>query len=181
MEQEDRIRRLMTIIDAPDSVSASDPLEFYDVVIFACQNIWHLKDWVLNDDGFDAHDIQQLKDDIHNSPCLMICGDIANGSKHLSLTKSKTGSGISQNRGIHFAPKQGIHQEFWYLSCPSPYEKYDGMEIRPFLNECLIIWRKVISQHYLSKHIIPNGLVSTGAPPGAGTPETPVTVYPDEK
>lgn len=50
----------------------------------------HLKDWLRNDpsSGITKADVDSL---IRRSPMLQLCGDLANGSKHLVLTSTQTG------------------------------------------------------------------------------------------
>ena len=85
-EQLERIDRLMEIIEADDPYNLIGAVTFYDCVIFTCQSIWHLKDWVLNDPKFGAKDRNVLKEEIHSAGCLMIVRDITDVSKHLKLT-----------------------------------------------------------------------------------------------
>ena len=64
-------------------------LTYQDAIFFACQAMWHLKDWVKNDLSFAPRDKDILQKDIHAERCLLICADIANGSKASGLTFSK--------------------------------------------------------------------------------------------
>ena len=56
-EQLERIDRLLIIINLenPPYGNVSN-LTFFDIVIFTCQNMWHLKDWIINDVNFHAKD-----------------------------------------------------------------------------------------------------------------------------
>ena len=65
-DQLERIDRLLEIINAKDPYSFIGQLQFEDIVIFTCQCIWHLKDWILNDVGFGAKDYNLLNKDIHS-------------------------------------------------------------------------------------------------------------------
>jgi hypothetical protein len=50
----------------------------------------HLKDWLGNDPSSGV--TRAVEDSLINaSPVLQLCADLANGSKHLSLTRSRTG------------------------------------------------------------------------------------------
>ena len=46
-EQVERIDRLMKIVEASDPYKVISGLSFYDVIVFTCQSMWHLKDWIL--------------------------------------------------------------------------------------------------------------------------------------
>ena len=54
--QVERIDRLMKIVEADDPYHLASGLRAIDVMIFACQSMWHLKDWILNDSEFGAKD-----------------------------------------------------------------------------------------------------------------------------
>jgi hypothetical protein len=67
-QQEQRIDRLMKIIRSDDQYSLLvDALTFYDIVIFACQCMWHLKDWILNDP--ECHPKAADKLEARDFPC----------------------------------------------------------------------------------------------------------------
>jgi len=142
----------MRIVDAQDSSELQGALTFYDVIIFACQAMWHLRDWILHDDEFGAEDSEALKQDIFAAHSLSVCSDIANGSKHLFLKRPKVGAGvaISDRKGLHLDTRGGIFQEFFYIECPDDSDEFHGMEVRPFLHRCLDDWYVIINRHHLS-------------------------------
>ncbi|MEX2644957.1 MAG: hypothetical protein WD249_01720 [Gaiellaceae bacterium] len=59
-----------------------------DEVYAFFQNCYHLKDWLLNDpaSASAAADVEKF---ISRTPSLALCADLANGSKHLTLTRSR--------------------------------------------------------------------------------------------
>ena len=150
-EQVARIDRLMEIVRAPDQDSLTGRLQFEDVLIFACQCMWHLRDWILNDPEFRAKDKNGLRDDIHKERCLRICADLANGSKHLVLAHPKTSVSLSDRQGIHLETSKGIFQVKYYVRSSDGSDPYDGVEIREFLNECRTTWQRIIDKHHLSE------------------------------
>ncbi len=155
-EQEQRIDRLMRLVRAEDFPAAVNcALTFYDVVILTCQAIWHLKDWVLNDPNFGAADRADLSREIHGSHVLLVCADIANGSKHLSLRSPKIGTGVelSDRSGIHVEPAKGIFQEFLYVQCPDPGDPYHAAEIRQVLEDARAEWQRIVDKHVLTEVI----------------------------
>ena len=60
-QQVERIDRLMRIVEANIPHDLATGLLTVDVIMFACQSIWHLKDWILNDPDFGATDKEKLK------------------------------------------------------------------------------------------------------------------------
>ena len=142
----------MKILEADDLFESVGGLLPIDVVIFACQSMWHLKDWIINDPSFGAKDNEKLKEEIHASRCLLVCSDIANGSKHLSLDRPKIGGRISDNTGIHYNPSKGIFRELFYIVCADQRDEFHGMEVRKFLRCYRDQWLLLINQHYLSEN-----------------------------
>jgi len=113
--------------------------------------MWHLKDWILNDPYFGAGDIAALSREIHSMRCLLVCSDIANGTKHLSLNRPKIGSKLSDRIGFHLDTAKGVFQEFYYISCDNPADEFHEMEIRTLLRYCRDSWEDIISRYYLSQ------------------------------
>lgn len=145
-----RVDRLMKIVEADSAHEPLGGLTFYDIVVFASQAMWHLKDWVLNDSHFGAKDRTSLKAEIHSSRCLLVCSDIANGSKHLSLDRPKLGGKLLERTGIHLDTAQGIFKELLYVTCTDTGDEFHGMEIRTLLRQCRDVWQDIIDRHYLS-------------------------------
>jgi len=74
----------------------------------------------------------ELSKDIHATRCLLVCADIANGSKHLSLIRPKVGGALSEATGLHLDTEKGIFQEFYYVSCTDPADEFHGWKFVPF-------------------------------------------------
>jgi hypothetical protein len=149
-EQEGRVDRLLRIIDAPDQQAQIGGLVFEDILIFAFQNMWHLRDWALNDPQFGALDRRALRDEIETNAYLRVCADLANGSKHFSLNNPRTTIAQSDQRGMYCDSGKGIFQVLYYLESTDPSSPFHGMEVRQFLGECRQEWRRIIDRHYLS-------------------------------
>jgi hypothetical protein len=150
-DQLERIDRLMKIIlsDDQDSLLGA-ALTFEDAIFFTCQSMWHLKDWILNDPNFQAKNIEKLKADIHAKPCLLICADLANGSKHLTLTRPKVGATFTDRQGIELHTSKGIYKIYYYVICTDMNNQYYGAEIRKLLVDARRAWDEIIDVHYLS-------------------------------
>ena len=143
---------MMTILEADQfHGGVCGGLEAIDVVLFACQSMWHLKDWIRNDSNFGAKDIKELEKDVHASQCLLVCADLANGSKHLSLKNRKVDARLLERSGIRYDSSTGIFRELYYVVCRDRSNQYHGMEVRDLLRRCRDEWQRIISRYYLSK------------------------------
>ena len=71
-QQVERIDRPMTIVEADNPHEIALGLLTIDVIMFTCQSMWHLKDWILNDSDFGAKDNKELKAVIQSSHCLRV-------------------------------------------------------------------------------------------------------------
>ena len=112
--------------------------------------MWHLKDWILNDANFQTKDTAKLKADIHAQKCLLVCADLANGSKHLMLTRPKVGAILGGRHGIMSYPSKGIYKIYYYVACANESDPYHGAEIRELLADARDTWDKIFDTHYLS-------------------------------
>lgn len=65
-----------------------------DTTLSFFEAVHHLKDWLRNDpsSGITKADGDSL---INRSPMLQLCADLANGSKHLVLTTTRTGDKLT--------------------------------------------------------------------------------------
>ena len=110
------------IVEADNPHKWASGLLTIDVMMFACQSMWHLKDWILNDRDFGAKDRKALEGDIYASRCLLACADLANGSKHLCLNSPQIGVHISDRAGTHLDWVKGVFRH------PSRVEDGGGVE-----------------------------------------------------
>ena len=145
-----RVDRIMTIVEADTPHYLASGLLTIDVMMFACQSMWHLKDWILNDPDFGAKDRDTLEADIYSSHCLLVCSDLANGSKHLSLDKPNIGGSISDYSGIHVESSRGIYRERFNVVCANSADEFHGMEIGILLQCCRDRWDSIINRYWLS-------------------------------
>lgn len=91
IEQYERVKRwytrLKNVTDGVDhSREHNFPSEYYqdDVLAFFI-NCYHLKDWIINDNSAKISS-KDVEDFVSQSEFLRVCGDVCNGSKHLTLT-----------------------------------------------------------------------------------------------
>jgi hypothetical protein len=105
-EQYDRLLRsyfLLTTVAAGREWASTD--EARDVLVHFFQDAYHLKDWIKNDRQVTTTDVEQV---VNGSPSLRLCADLCNGTKHLSLTRTRTGDRttgfIGQSVAVRPAP-----------------------------------------------------------------------------
>jgi hypothetical protein len=65
-----------------------DTFESKDVIYAFFQNCYHLKDWIKNDTCIDQQVVDGLEDAINNSDAMVLCGCLANSTKHKVLTQN---------------------------------------------------------------------------------------------
>ena len=140
----------MMIVEADAPHKSATGLLTIDVMMFACQSMWHLKDWIINDNNFGAKDKNALKQDIFSSRCLLACADLANGSKHLSLKSPQIGARMAGFAGMHIDSSKGIFRESHYVIYTDPSDEFHGMEIGTLLRRCRNRWDSIINRHRLS-------------------------------
>jgi hypothetical protein len=95
----------------------------------------------------------ELSKNIHATRCLLVSADIANGTKHLSLSRPKVGGALSEATGLHLDTEKGICQEFYYVSCTDPADEFHGIEIRTLLRRCRDSWEQTINHTIFHKLI----------------------------
>jgi hypothetical protein len=124
-------RRVMTGLNQVEAVYAgrdSETEDALDAVFLFFQAAHHLKDWLGNDpaSGVAKADVDAL---INESPMLQLCADLANGSKHLALTRTRTGdrsTSITRNSAtVHVGEGTVAHRFYVY----SNGNDYDVLEI----------------------------------------------------
>ena len=88
-EQYNRMRRslerLQRIANGTDDTSADGAR---DALIHFYQDAYHLKDWLKNDGTVAIGGVEQA---VNNDTTLQLAADLANGTKHLRLTDTRTG------------------------------------------------------------------------------------------
>lgn len=95
-----------------------------DTVLSFFEAIHHLKDWLENDpiSGITKDEGDSL---INRSLMLRLCADLANGSKHLKLTRSRTGdksTDITRNDVTVFAGTGTAAHRFYVQSGKKEYD-----------------------------------------------------------
>jgi hypothetical protein len=85
--------------------------DFQDMMWACFQNCWHLTEWLRNDPTVPSPQNEAARKMARQSSTLKICGDVCNGTKHLLLTRPKSGVGAtSQHINITIVPNEGRHE-----------------------------------------------------------------------
>jgi hypothetical protein len=157
-EQIERVDRLLAIVNSTNPYPHIGDVEFDDLLQFAIQSMWHVKDWILNDQSLSELTKRSVSDEIHSTRCLLICADLANGTKHMRLRSSKTGFSFVGQTGLHLDGKQGICMRYYEIHSDDAADPYHLMEIRDLLAECRKAWEvigekldKAIVREYLEQ------------------------------
>jgi hypothetical protein len=81
VEQFERVKRFLGRIE----VQGRDSTEYDDDLWAFFQNCWHLKDWIMNDPGVPRALGKRIFKSVKRCSSIIVCADLANRSKHLSL------------------------------------------------------------------------------------------------
>ena len=99
LDQLDRVRRALkklenlgTVIATENvTIPADKQMDYVDALHAYFQYAWHLKDWIKNDDAAPATlraAVRRMETEQDWINSLMLCADVANGSKHFRLTRN---------------------------------------------------------------------------------------------
>jgi len=118
---------------------------YRDEVFALFQAIWHLKDWLANDDSLSPAlgrgEIESWLSgnsvDPQEPKMLHVAADLANGSKHLKLTRTPRAAGSAQTRrDIQVFVGHGVSHTFWVTDARSGKD-YEAVELADL---CLAEW-----------------------------------------
>jgi hypothetical protein len=112
-----------------------------DTALSFFESVHHLKDWLVNDplSGISEATVESL---IRQNPVLRICADLANGSKHLVLTRSRTGdvsTAITRNDVMIYVGTGTAAHRFYVQSAKKEYD------VRDIAEEAVAIWTKFLT------------------------------------
>jgi hypothetical protein len=124
----------MRRVEAQDQKSDQD---FQDDMWSFFQHCWHLKDWVKNDDTVPQAARDQVVAEAHASQILMVCRDLACGTKHLKLDDPKANavhSHINITLTTGQKPAMEMEVEVNGMMC-------SGLKIA---RECVAEWQRIL-------------------------------------
>ena len=117
--------------------------ELEDMFYAVFQAIWHVKDWIDNDDNLPEATRKALYAAVHANKDLLIAADLANGSKHLVLKNDHTGA-RDHALQLEDLPNGG-------LRTLNIVKMSDGTR-RDAITQakrCLVAWRDILEAHSL--------------------------------
>jgi hypothetical protein len=135
IDQVDRIRRMLDRLTRQDR----PPIEYGDDLWSFSQNCWHLKDWIKNDPSVPARVRRSIEALVADSPPLMICADLANGTKHLKLREPRVGAKPFR-WNLFITPGEWSKVE--YLIDIGSGNQQDGLELA---RACLLEWERILT------------------------------------
>jgi hypothetical protein len=112
------------------------------------QNCWVLKDWIKNDSNVPKGVRDKIEGELKNHKNLMICADLANRSKHLTLLDKRVGGKVdSIGVTVHvptIGSKTPVRSEHHYTVVGDAGELGDGIQIaQDAYEEWLEVLRKL--------------------------------------
>ncbi len=140
LDQLERVRRFLNRIHQQDR----SPIEYGDDIWSFFQNCWHLKDWVKNDPSVLSNVSQSIERLVAASPSLMICADLANGTKHLKLKDPRVGAKPS-HCNLTIVPGESSKVE--YLVDSGSGTQQNSLDLA---RECLREWERILHEQGLA-------------------------------
>lgn len=140
MEQLDRVRRMLDRIERKQGRAVDD---YGDDIWSFFQNCWHLKDWIKNDPHVSIHG--SIEDLVKKSPPLMICADLANGTKHLKFDRPPRVGAKPSHWNMTITPGESSTVE--YLIDPGTGTKQDALDLA---RSCVAEWERLLAAEGLA-------------------------------
>jgi hypothetical protein len=146
--QLDRARRFL------ERVQSTEPrrdVDYQDDVWAFFQNCWHIKDWLEHDRRVPEVVRDSVKKAAYKSRVLRVCADVANGTKHLKLTR-RDGKRV-RARAVHrwtnteMTPGGDPTKIDCMLEFPRRKDKFRSA--REVADECLREWVRLLEAHGL--------------------------------
>lgn len=150
------MKRVLIKIDPP-SGNHGEQKEYEDNLWSFFQTAWHLKDWIINDETVVKDNIEEI---VKNYTSLMICADMANRTKHYTLTKIRRDAKCSGNDVTVMVPTaeidymdlingnipsaKGCETRYTYYITDNSMVKYVAVELA---KQIILDWEKIIFEH----------------------------------
>lgn len=128
-------QRLLQASQGTDPTAQSSE-DVRDTLYHFFQDAYHLKDWIGNDSAVATTGRRLDVQYINNSTILQLCADLCNGTKHLSLSRTRTGdlsTGFSsQNVNVYLSTagsnqSPGHVEHSWEVTCNNV--NYDAVQL----------------------------------------------------
>lgn len=126
--------------------------EALDAVIIFFQQAYSLKDWIKNDSQVPEPIRRSVEVGVNGSSVLTLCADLANGSKHLVLTSTRTGDlstaltaqGVTVRPGTIGSRRKSdqARPHLWHLSVESQGQTHDTLDLAAKVIDAWDTWLK---------------------------------------
>jgi hypothetical protein len=116
-----------------------------DEMLALFQSIWHLKDWLAHDPAVPAK-ARAIDTWINaNAPNLRVAADVANGSKHMILTRPRAAGSSHYGTGIRITVGEGGLSQTFYIEDKSRRRPRDQRrEALSVSRVCVTEWRRYL-------------------------------------
>lgn len=118
-------------------------MHYQDDVWCFFQNCLNLYDWIQNELRLSDATKAKIRADVDSVPCLRICYDIANGTKHYKLTTAKVGARHSHT-DTRITPGEDT-----LVDCFIELEDGTRLSARKIARECVTEWEGILKSNNL--------------------------------
>ncbi len=119
-----------------------DSHEYFDTLFSCLQNIFFLKDWLLNDSEISSSELNHF---INSNPEMGLCRDICNGTKHFEINHPSVDAEFSIIR--EYDPFHDVwNTPEYFIVILAGGEKYQPFDL---INKCIDIWNKFLRERGL--------------------------------
>lgn len=115
------------------------------------QNCWHLKDWVKNDQSVPKAVRDAIVQEVERTDRMLYCADLANGSKHLVLTRERKGARLLSARAVTKDPKtmKILSETGPIFAILSKHGRPSPNDIVEFAKAAVKDWEALLNKHGL--------------------------------
>jgi hypothetical protein len=115
----------------------------YDDFVWAFfQNCWHLRDWIHNDPSLPKNLRANVMEEWKREPCLLVCSDLANGTKHLALDRPRDGEGAKHShRVLEVMAGDSSQTKLLYYVARGNGERLEALSLA---NACMRAWVRIL-------------------------------------
>ena len=144
-KQFERVKRFLERIDISPDEDMGKELRYLDDVWSFFIHAWSLKDWIKNDDTIQKIDIDTI---VKGYPLLMVCADLANGAKHLTMDipERRIESRVrAKQKSISVRIKFGIGSDYKQTFTDKYGKEYDAIVLA---REVVRAWEDIIDKPF---------------------------------
>ncbi|MCL4418063.1 MAG: hypothetical protein M1365_15490 [Actinobacteria bacterium] len=147
LEQYERTKRwYVRLKNVTEGREHNLPSDYYqdDVLAFFI-NCYHIKDWIKNSKSASS---KEVEDFVSQSEFLRVCGDVCNGSKHLTLTTPKSNKNTRVGgRNFFLSLGEAIPVFSAKYKIISGNKEYDAFSLA---TKCMEEWGKFLKKYKLT-------------------------------